>query len=911
MSKTLLLLKLLQGEDVRSCSLLSRQHVYATLQLNHEVEVRSTTAMRAGPRPEFNQLFMLELGPWWKGKDVVLQLFSKNRLRKDSFLGGCSCKLGELVRAVGLDDSHNEGGSGSGGGGGGSGGGGGAYGGGASLAELGSAGVGSFATSSASPSPSASPLTPGGGSGAFDASLAPTPGLVSFQRVSAEEVRRFGELLPVLPGTSGGADDDAHGAEGADQTQQPGAMRGGIEGEDDAAASAAAADSASTAGSSAVTGSSARRLRARSVAPAALPCTWLILRHGGGPAALRQFPPPQWHLPAGRLAIYLDFIVLPPSSIPKMMSAPGQRSGVMSGSATPLLGGSSAAAAAAAERERRQLVCLPSTILPNGWLGMSDNEKLAWAHAHRRARAAPVPQPMGGLVAFVARGLLGAGGGAGGSGSSSLSGSASPLSGGPLGAGAGAGAGSGAAALSSWPFPWSQLQSAYATLLSSNVQDRVFYSWYAVLGLAVLMTEIMFTRPQHAHGFAADPLPFWEDGAVDASAAAAASTPTAAVESDEDWFSLPSGALLWSLTMGVAILKFGWNMLNDHQISHPWRRLDLVLTLLLGLGLGAAAQIAAAGTAATRVLGMLALAVTHAYARAALYQSEVVAGVVEEQFRPVVACGGGREARLRHVEPLDQKAAVLRWTAASLADTYTIGRAWVTGKAARAALVAGGPAAAAGAAGHRAAIPGSIQLCLRSCFFLVGQVCAQWVLLPAPSLLRWWLSALTWAQVAGFVLPLFLFLLLFMFGKESAALRGRPWLMLFGLNSLLLLYASLRFLPVLAGLVATALLHTLWSHKWSLLSLPLEWALAAAFVPNHVWHAAHLQARVDHAMLLPAQHAHVQSHINPLHINMNYMNAFDMQQQHQLQQPGAQRMQYQQEGRPEGRRSGSATPAAF
>ena len=894
MSKTLLLLKLLQGEDVRSCSLLSRQHVYATLQLNHEVEVRSTTAMRAGPRPEFNQLFMLELGPWWKGKDVVLQLFSKNRIRKDSFLGGCSCKLGELVRAVGLDDSYNSGGEGgSGGGGGGSGGGGGAYGGGASLAELGSAGVGSFATSSASPSPSPSPLTPGGG--AFDASLAPTPGLVCFQRVSAEEVRRFGELLPVLPGTGSGADEDGHGAEGVEQSQ-PGAAR---ESEDDAAASTASGESASASASSPATGSSARRLRARSVAPAALPCTWLILRHGGGPAALRQFPPPQWHLPAGRLAIYLDFIVLPPSSIPKMMSTPGQRSGMMSGSATPLLGGSSAAAAAAAERERRQLVCLPSTILPNGWLGMSDNEKLAWAHAHRRARAAPVPQPMGGLVAFVARGLLGASGGGAGAGvGAGSSGSATPLSsvGSPGVVGGGVGNNNSSSVPSNWPFPWSVLLSTYSTLLSSNVQDRVFYAWYAVLGLAVLATEVLFTRPSALHDYSGDVLPFLNDAAGDtvdavAAAAAAASTPAAmTVQSDEDWFSLPSGALLWSLAMGVAILKFGWNMLNDHQISHPWRRLDLVLTLLLGLGLGASAQIAAAGTAATRVLGMLALACTHGYARATLYQSEVVAGVIEEQFRPVVACGGGREARLWHVKPLEQNVAIRRWVAASLADTYKTGAAWVTGKAARSALAAGGPAAAAGAAGHRAAIPGSIQLCLRSCFFLVGQVCAQWVLLPAPALLRWWLSALTWPQMMGFVVPLFLFLLLFMFGKDSAALRGRPWLLLFVLNSLLLIYAALRFLPVLGGLIFTALLHTLWSHKWSLLSLPLEWALSAAFVPAHVWHAAHLQARVNHAMHLPSQHAHVQSPIKPMHINMNYM-------------------QQQQDYRPEGRRSGSATPA--
>ena len=65
MSKTLLLLKLLQGHEVRNRSVMgSRQHVYATLQVNQEVEVRSTTARHGGTAPEFNQLFMLEMGPW-------------------------------------------------------------------------------------------------------------------------------------------------------------------------------------------------------------------------------------------------------------------------------------------------------------------------------------------------------------------------------------------------------------------------------------------------------------------------------------------------------------------------------------------------------------------------------------------------------------------------------------------------------------------------------------------------------------------------------------------------------------------------------------------------------------------------------------------------------------------------------
>jgi hypothetical protein len=64
MSRTLLLLKLLRGHELRNRQLVARQSVYATLQLNQEVEVRSTTAKHGGSTPEFNQLFMLELGPW-------------------------------------------------------------------------------------------------------------------------------------------------------------------------------------------------------------------------------------------------------------------------------------------------------------------------------------------------------------------------------------------------------------------------------------------------------------------------------------------------------------------------------------------------------------------------------------------------------------------------------------------------------------------------------------------------------------------------------------------------------------------------------------------------------------------------------------------------------------------------------
>jgi hypothetical protein len=86
--------------------------------------------------------------------------------------------------------------------------------------------------------------------------------------------------------------------------------------------------------------------------------------------------------------------------------------------------------------------------------------------------------------------------------------------------------------------------------------------------------------------------------------------------------------------------------------------------------------------------------------------------------------------------------------------------------------------------------------------------------------------------------PLFGFLLLFLLGKDSPTLKGKPWLVLFVLNATAMLLASLWFLPPLLGLLTSALALTLWAHKWALLALPLEWALSAYFVPQAVWEQA-------------------------------------------------------------------------
>jgi hypothetical protein len=908
MSKTLLLLKLLRGAELRSRSLLGRQSVYATLQLNAEVEVRSLLCRDGGDNPEFNQLFIVELGPWWKGKEIVVQLFAKNRVRNDSFIGGCSCKLGELVRAVGLDEAaaaaeqqqqqqlyqqqQQPGGFGAAGPGGSYGHGPDAAGGGGGSGLNGSAGNAAAAGVSGDMSPSPPPgVVLMASAGGPAANLAPAPGKIAFQRVSASEVRQFGELLPVLPGG-----DDGQDYNNEEQQSPAGSAAASSAGEHAAAGAASPALAASSSSSSSslpsavaagsATGSKTApvtRGRPRSGTIAAsplLPITWLIMRHGGGPAALKQYPPPLWHLPAGRLAVYLDYIVLPPSSIPRVISG-------SNGTSTPTQHRASLPPGSAGSSPHRPAVSLPSSILPNGWPSMSDNEKLSWAYAHRRARSAPVPAPMGGLVASIARGLLGAGvgGGAGPGGAAPFSapvyGAGGHGPGGPAGSGV---AGSAAAAVldaSNWPFPWSVLRSWLLQFQASHAPDRVFYSWYFVLGAVVLAQEAMFVRPAPRQewgwwGWAgpsptnaattaaaaaasaaaaavtkllppSDPLGLvmFDGSAPGPVAAAAAAAQLAPPDVEPGWLSgYVGGTHLLSLSLGVLVLKLGWNMLHEQQISQPWRRLDLVLTLLLGVALGSATQLGPSGSSATRVLGMAALAVCHAYARATLYQADVVAGVMWERR------GGGRvsppAAFVRgHVD------AVMRWTARSLAVAYEVGLAWITGKATRTvqqqlqpaggAAGAANPAAAAAvaaAAAARQGIPGSVQLCLRSAFFLIGQVMARWVLLPLPARVACWLPSLTSSAAACLAGPLFGFLLLFLLGKDSPTLKGKPWLVLFVLNATAMLLASLWFLPPLLGLLTSALALTLWAHKWALLALPLEWALSAYFVPQAVWEQA-------------------------------------------------------------------------
>ncbi len=970
MSKTLLLLKLLRGDEVRSRSFVGRQSVYATLQVNQEVEVRSSTSKDGGSAPEFNQLFLIELGPWWKGKEIVLQLFCRNKMMADQFIGGCSCKLGELVRAVGLDES------------------------GEALTPY----TRNPAASSNSPGApilsgsasvlGSSPMSPGtpasssdGGASGGSGNLAPVPGKVCFQRVSAAEVRHFGELLPVLPG------------EDTDQQQQEdGSNRAEHGGRNSASASEHAAAGASSAARAASHGSSpgAHRTsssvslshrtaspssasphhpkhphRARShplssspspAAPSALPITWLILRHGGGPASLKHYPAPGWHLPAGRIAVYLDFITLPISSIPRVISGGG--GGSQHASASPNRPGAA--------------VSLPSTILPNGWLGMSDNEKLSWAWSHRRERAAPVPQAMGGLVAAVARSILGASG-SGGNGSNGagfnapIYGSGQPGSVGPNGVSAGSIAASSSSSSSSslahWPFPWFYFRSLFLSFSSSPPSDRCFYAWYFVLGLTTLSFELLFQR-EHAGQHPKIEWKWWGwggpaeqaegEGAGDKWAVvpfdASAAPDAAAAETDffssGGWMSGYFFDLhLLSLSLGILVLKLGWNMLSETQISQPWRRLDLILTLVLGFALGAATQVGFSGNETTRALGAMALAATHAYARATLYQSEIVSGVLSVRRGGRVATlaplaspsGSGNTAGL--IQPpfiVSHWRAVGVWTARSLVDSGRVGMAWITGKASRAggggsvtfgspssASAAAAASIAAAAASHGAhgahhphahasgighphhagsahkGIPGSIQLCLRSAFFLLGSLLARWLLLPLPVALRWWLPPLTSSAALSLAVPSFVFLLLFMLGRDIALLKGKPWLCLFALNSSAMLVAGVRIIPPLAGLIATAVGIALWESKWSLMGLAGEWALAAALVPQAVWEMAcptqtPIQVPVQIAIPLvqqqqqqPSQTQQQQQHSHPLqppHLNLQLLQ---QQQQQQQQSAGA------------------------
>jgi len=247
-------------------------------------------------------------------------------------------------------------------------------------------------------------------------------------------------------------------------------------------------------------------------------------------------------------------------------------------------------------------------------------------------------------------------------------------------------------------------------------------------------------------------------------------------------------------------------------------------------------------------LGYAALAVCHAYARATLYQSDVVAGVMWERRSPAPGAGAGVVMLRSHGE------AVMRWTARSLATAYEVGLAWITGKASRThAQLSAGAAGARHPQQQQQGIPGSLQLCLRSAFFLVGQVVARWVLLPLPAVVAFWVPlALSSRALSCLLAPLFGFLLLFLLGKDSPRLRGRPWLVLFVLNSAVMLLASAAFLPPLVGLLLSALVSTTWAHKWALLALPLEWALSAALVPSDVWAVA--EAGMVHA------HAHAHDH---------------------------------------------------
>lgn len=787
----------------------------------------------------------------WKGKEIVLQLFARNRLMADAFIGGCSCKLGELVRAVGLE----EGGDAAGG------------------PQSGPFGGPGSMRNASTPGASYASLPPAG-------NLAPSAGMVAFQRVSAAEVRQFGELLPVLPG----GEEEAHsGEEGLEQGA------GGAGAGDEAAAGSSSEATAATSSSgthSTSSSSSLSSLLRRSTstvstlggsngmptgsnvgASPSLPITWMILRHGGGPATLKQYPAPLWYLPAGRVAIYLDFVVLPPSSIPRMISSGRGARRNSAAASYPPGGVPPSPSSAAAASHALASVSLPSTILPNGWIGMSDNEKLAWAHAHRREQRAPIAPPMGGLVAFVARGLLGAG-----------AGSATPFSApvyGQPGVGGAAVPPSAAIAPSDWPFPWSVLRSMILALQASNVQDRIFYAWWFVLGFVILLTELLFTRSA------------WEEELEEPDPERGGLVPFDAVVAEQgpSWWYLLTGSHLVAVTLGCVVLKLGWNMLHEQQISQPWRRLDLVLTLLLGVGLGAAAQVCSPnGSVAARMLGMAALAATHAYARATLYQGDVVEGVlsVRRAGKPAMVpqpgplgFPGGSPTVALVPSPLvcSHHEAVLRWTGRSLRESLVVGLAWITGRASRGQLDAG--------VGGRG-IPGSVQLCLRSCFFLVGQVCARWLLLPLPRSLHWWLPSLTLWSASAFLCSLFGYLLLFMLGRDSAALKGRPWLLLFGLNSLACLASGLRFLPPLLGLLGTAVALTVWGHRWGLLALPLEWALTALFVPQTVWDAAcpqpkrsagdvrgmHVaeQAHAHAQALPPPQHLH-----HPLRIDMEYL----------------------------------------
>ena len=690
MVKTLLLLKLLVGRDLRDRAVLTSQHVYATFLLNSEIEVRSHTVQHGGRNPEWNQLFLLEVGPWWRNKELVIQVFAKNKVLADSFIGGVKMTLGDLTRAVGLDDDSH-----------------------------------------ASAHHAHAPLPLEGAPGQSREGAAAV-----FKKVTSAECHGMGELLPVLPETV--EEDDEPGGSALPVSASSAALLTSMSGSSSSFSTAAASFSPRTLRqrSPSVVADEARarnsaplhrRSSSSSLLTNTLPLTWLLLSHGGGPAKLKQYPLPQWSLPAGRILVYLDYVVLGDRRIPGLMSS----------------------------------------VLPASWQTLNENEKLAWAAMNRKKeceRRAPggENERAGGVLGLV-QAWTGVGGGQGHgpsspqtpprarSASNAALAVASPSY--PVYSHRGSLVGvAGAMLPPAGVSPRTALILAYVLrpvaflvrqwdqLQRAQREERIFYSWFFTLSFVILLTEWLF-RPS--------------------TAASATSSLPAFIS-----FFLPQ-------LLGLLIFQLAWNMLHDAQLSHPWRRLDLVGTMVLGMAVGSSsARISASGPAEAKILATAALVMTHAYARAGLYGQEVVRDVAEARR----ALTKQRSANDNiDANPLTTSFfhSLLLYTFTALTTAYHTAGLWVTGALQH----------ERGSRARNKAIPGVIHLSLRSAFFVVGQIVVGAMGFGAPngegsvatnaSFINNNYS-LSFASLVSFLVPSFLFLILFLFASTSNQLAANP-----------------------------------------------------------------------------------------------------------------------------------------
>jgi len=780
MAKTLLLIKLLCARDLRSRSLLTSQHPYVSLQLGGSVEVRSAVNREDGRNPVFNELKIIELGPWWRSKECVLQVMAQNRVTADGFIGGAMFTLGQLVRACGLTGSSEEG-----------------Y-------------VRSGMTEAAG--------------------VQGTHG-ECFQKVGRDEVKEFGELLPVLPGTDSMEEEGEEGVDGRDEGG-PGNDAGG--------------------------GRSRRPSCATSPysSTPSLPVTWILLNHGGGAAKLKS-EVPRWHKPAGRLALYVEFIVIPPAAMPRIIMPVAEE---MEGEE---MGESHApGAVGTASTARRPVpVSLPSAILPAGWPSMNPDEKLAWAYTYRmsqRAATQRIHRSSAGVLGRVAA-AIGGGGGQSSAAQRNQSARSSPSQSHPH-PHHGRQSDTSSLLLQHLPWPLSGLLSALDTFRNSTPADRIFYGWFAVLGAILAITEIVFQRDQTA---LATNDGLQESGGEGAVAHMGTSITTSASASASIHSFLPALSFLTALFHYVPLLlsflcfKLAWNMLHETEVSRPWRRLDLVLTLVLGVMVGGSgAQIASAGTTASRVVSMVCLAAAHGYARAMLYPLEIVTEIVDEQLRVAVekfaqAVGAHRPPPIIHppTSPFSMPIAFGRWVTYSLKEAYDVAVLWSTGKTDK-----------------KNGIPGLIHLSLRSFCFVVGEVFASWLLVDWPQLPRSWIEAITTIHILTLLMPLAcIVVLLLIGGGKKSRLRGKPWLILFGLSSLCMLYGAAIVLTRLIGFSIAFIVHTIWCHKWPLLGLVVEYIFAALFIPTPTFQAAAAQAWMDGLahQYQAVKHSSAHHHVSP------------------------------------------------